>query len=265
MPPRTAMYLNDYDTSRLGLIVESVEGWLDAPSARDRVTQLPKRAGDIILAPEAETAPRALVVSGVVKRTSIAACLAGIAELKERCYAGTNEVRFVDDPERVVYARTERVELTGIAPQFVNPYQRVRIALMCPDPLIYGRTPTVVGIPLATTRVALPLGTAMSAPTIRVMGPATNPVLSIRRPDGTVVQTMGFTLSLLADDYLEIDCELFRATKYAAGVASNVINLWTSGDWLTFDPQDGAAASAIWPTIEVSAGSGEALYRKAYL
>jgi phage-related protein len=267
---QTAMYVNDFDTSSLGLIVTSVDGWRDAPSTRDRTTQLPTRVGAVILAPEAETAPRVITVDGVIdpshagKALTLANLRAAISELQERLYRGTIEVRFADEPDIFVLARCEQGNLIATPPQFMNPKSRVQIRMLCPDPLRYDRNGSVVGFG-ASPRAGTPLGTAVSAPVIRIMGAATNPVITYRNMSGDVKQTMGFTVTLAATDYLEIDCELFTIKKFASGVETNGISLLTSGDFIALDPQDGDYAGSVWPTLEVNAGSGECLYRRAWL
>lgn len=260
----TILYINDFDTSQLGLVVSNVDGWRDAPSTRDRTTQLPQRVGTVILAPEAETAPRQLTIDGTLVRPSLTALRAAMAELQERLYRGTIEIRFSDESDIFILARCEQGQLIATPPQFLNPKSRVRIQLLCPDPLRYDRNGSVVGFGL-TPRVGTPLGTAVSAPVLRIMGAATNPVITYRNMSGDVKQTMGFTVTLGANDYLEIDGELFTIKKFTAGVETNGIALLTSGDFIALDPQDGDYASSVWPTLEVSAGSGEALYRRAWL
>ena len=266
----TALFVNDFDTSSLGLVVTGVDGWRDAPATRDRTTQLPTRVGAVILAPEAETAPRQLVIDGVIDPTaagkagSLANVRAAINELQALIYRGTIEVRFADEPDVFVLARGEQAQLIATPPQFMNPKSRVQIRLFCPDPLRYDRNGSVVGFGVSP-RAGVPLGTAVSAPVIRVMGAATNPVITYRDKSGVVRMTMGFTVTLAATDYLEIDCELFTIKKFASGVETNGITLLTSGDFIALDPQDGDYANAVWPTLEVSAGSGEVLYRRAWL
>jgi phage-related protein len=266
---QTAMYVNDFDTSSLGLIVTSVDGWRDAPSTRDRTTQLPTRVGAVILAPEAETAPRVTTIDGVIdpshagKALTLANLRAAISELQDRLYRGTIEVRFSDEPDIFVLARCEQGNLIATPPQFMNPKSRVQIRMLCPDPLRYSRFASLVDV--NSIRTGIPLGTAVSAPLIRVLGAATNPVITYRDKSGAVRQSMTLTITLAATDYLEIDCELFTITKYVSGVASNGITLLTAGDFIALDPQDGDYANGVWPTLEISAGSAEVLYRKAWL
>lgn len=265
MGTRTAVYVSDYDTSRNGLIVERVDGWIDGLAAADRVTLLPGRVGGVQLPPEAETAPRTITVSGVMKGSSLANLRSNMDSLKERLYRGVVEVRFVDQTDRYVNARCQGFQVPVTAPQFLNPRQRVSFSLLCPDPLIYSTQPTVVGTGSTATRVLLPLGNAPSAPVIKIMGAATNPVLTYRDFRGTSRQTMGFTVTLAATDYLEIDCEMATVTLVASGARTNGMALWTSGDFPVFDPQDGEFDGSNWPTLEVTPGTFEALYRRSWL
>jgi predicted phage tail component-like protein len=258
-----ALFVNDFDCSSLGLVVADVDGHLHAPSSRDKTSQLPQRVGAVILAPEAETAPRTLVITGVLRRASVLSARNALLELQERLYRGTVELRFADDPDKVYYARVTEADWSGNPPQFVNPHGRVSIRATCFDPLVYDRYGSVIGF--SSVRSAVPLGTAVSAPTLRIMGAATNPVVTYRDKSGTSKRTMSFTGTLAATDYLEIDGELFKITKYASGVASQGIALLTSGDFIALDPHDSDPASGVWGTLEVSAGTGECLYRRSWL
>lgn len=263
MSERTAIYINNYDLASLGFITTQVDGWLDAISVNDRTTQLPGRAGVVILAPEAETAPRSLTVNGVIRRSSMALVRTSIDQLKDLLYRGTIEARFVDQIDRVVYARVQEKQVIATQPQFASPHSQVSFRLLCPDPLIYDTQGSAIAI--GATRQATPLGTAVAAPTIRIMGAATNPVLTYRGANGTALKTMGFTVTLASTDYLEIDCELFTVKKFASGVQTSGMSLWTSGDFIALDPQDGDPNASSYPTLEVSAGTGEALYRRTWL
>jgi hypothetical protein len=272
-----AMWVNDYDLSGLGLTVEQVDGWLDSPSVLERETQLPQRAGTVPLAPLAETAPRDIVVTGVVgsRGLSMATCRAYIDALKQRLFAGTIEVTFSDHQDKFVLARCNGKQVTATPPQFANPYSRVTIRLHCPDPLVYAKLPTTVGFgAVASGRSTLPLGTGMAMPMIRV-GPCTNPVLIYRDQRGIERQRMTFTRVIAAAEYLEIDTELGTVTYYTAGVVSNGLAYWTpaaTGSASTekvltgFDPQDGDPQNSAWPTLECSvAAACEAAYRRAWL
>lgn len=262
---RRTMWINGWDVIRAGLIVENVEGWLDGPSVLERVTQLPTRLGAIPLPREAETSPRNVTVNGLLKGTSLTDCRNKIHELRGRLFGGAIEVSFADHPDRIILARCSEHQVVITAPQFALPASRVTIRLLCPDPLAYELLGDAVGF--NSLRAACPLGTAVSYPVIRIAGAVTNPVLSYRDFRGDVRQTMGFTVTLGATEYLEIDTEMATVTRYTAGVAADGIALWTSGDFLTgLDPQDAEPIVGAWPTLEVSpTAEAEAFYRKAYL
>lgn len=263
MPP-TGMWVNDFDTGTIGLIVSSVDGWAHAPSTRDKTSLLPTRVGAIILAPEAETAPRPLVIDGLIRRANQAATKAAILDLQERLYCGTVELRFADDPDKVYYARVTDGDVLAGPYQFANRDARIQIRATCHDPLIYDRYGSVVGF--SSARAPVPLGSAVSAPMLIVSGTTANPAITYRDKSGTVKQTMVFTVTLGANDYLEVDCELFKVTRYTAGVASNGIALLTSGDFLRLDPHDSDPASGVWATLETNGSNlGECHYRRCWL
>lgn len=262
MAVNTAIFINELDLASLGFITESVEGWLDSPSATDRTTQLPGRVGAIILAPETETAPRTISVAGVIKRKSLAGVRTAVDQIKSALSRGTVEVRFVDQQDRVVYARSQDIQVVATQPQFFAPFSKVSFRLFCPDPLIYATQGSIVGFAAATP---VPLGTAVSAPTIRIMGPVTNPTLTYRRADGTITQTMVFNIALTGSDYLEVNCEIDLITKSIAGVRTVDLNLLKSGTFISLDPQDGDPLLGSYPTLSLSGGAGEAQYRKAWL
>lgn len=264
MGQTTALYLNDYDTSRLGFFLRRADGRLAGLSARDRTTGLPKRVGTVPLAREAETAERRIIVLGTIKQATMAGVISSRNELKARFYRGVVEVRFEDDPDKVYYVLAEDADLRGTDPEFVNPVSEVTLTMSCRDPLIYARYPTVVGF--NATKAACPLGTAISLPVLKVSGAVTNPVITYRDVRGASKRTMGFTVALLATEYLEVDCERMQIKKYTAGVAANAESTLTSGDFIQLDPQDADDVTAVWPTLEVSpAASCEAHYRKAWI
>jgi hypothetical protein len=260
----TALYINDYDTSRLGLGIERCDGRRDGLSVKDRVTQVPKRVGEVALAQEAEVTPRVLKVSGWIRGSSVTAARAALDELKSRCYGGTLEVRFADDPERLFYVRAEDCEIRGKDPDFATACVEVTLSLKAFDPLLYARQGTVLGF--TTVRAPVPLGTAISLPTIRIHGAVTNPVITYRDARGVQQGQVGITVTLGATEALDIDCELMKLWRWTAGVRASGEVLPLTGDFMRLDPDDGDAANAVWPTLEVSpACMGEALYRKAWL
>ena len=259
-----AMYLNDYDTSRLGLVVRRADGRHSGVSIRDRITQLPKRAGDVALARESEAAPRRLTVLGTIKKSSIAAVNSARDELKARLYHGTIEVRFDDEPTRMYLARAEDSELRTTDPDFVNPASEVTLSLYVPVPLAFDKLSRVVAF--SATKGDCPIGTAPSLPVLQVAGAVTNPTITYRDFRGASIKTLGLTVTLLATEYLEIDCETSKIYRYTAGVKANADSLMSSGDFFALDSQDADTPNSVWPTLEISPTAAcKAIYRRAWL
>lgn len=267
-----ALYVNDFDVSRLGVIVEDVierhRAGLNFP---DRTTNLPGRVGTIALAREFESNPRRLVVRAHQQASSRAQLIEDVNEFKARIYAGTIEVRFADDSDKVFFCRCEGVDVTPMAPALRKSgitAHTIRATLLAQDPLIYDRHGTVVGF--STAKAEAPLGTAISLPTLRVSGDAsTGFTITYRdfRGDSVATLTLSSTISVSSTESVEIDFELGNITH---SDGSNLISaLSTDSDFLEhgLDFQDAAGSTGPWPTIEINATgvTGSALYRKTYL
>lgn len=261
----TALFVNDFDTSRLGFILRRVEGRDASVVARDRTTGIAKRVGEIPLARDFETATRVITCLGTLRTVSMATTLAYRDELKGRLFSGVTEVRFNDKPDRMYLVKPTDIGIAGTDPQFDNPVSEITMTLVCHDPLAYDKL--CLGIGFGATLQPCPLGTAPSLPTIKIAGAVTNPVLTYRDFRGVAKKTMGFTVALGASEYLEIDNELMQINRYTAGVKANGLGLLSSGDFIMLDPQDGDPSDAAWPTLECSPApvGAEAFYRRSYL
>lgn len=260
---KTALFLNDFDTSGLGLMVTDVQGWLDSYELRDKLADLPGRLGQLLMSPSPVTVPRQLIISGVLRTASNAVLRASCLDLVERAGHGLVEVRFVDDPLKVFFARLQTFKRTAIGPALAGNAAQVMLTMLGEDPLIYSTQPTVAAF--GAYRGVCPLGSAPSAPVIHIFGPVTNPVLRYRGNDGELLRSLTLTVVLASTDYLEIDSDAMTIVKYVSGVPSNGISLLTSGDFIVLDPNDGDYQNGSWPTLEVSGGTGEALYRQTWI
>lgn len=262
----TAIYLNDYNPRRLGYVVERVEGWADVAALQPTAQDVPGRAGELALTGALGTmSPRTVTVYGTLLAASAAALVAARRDLIERASRGLIELRTVDAPDVMHQGILTGLVTAAYDRQFRavgRKGERVTLTFTCLDPRAYSTAPTVVA--LATTRAPCPLGSAPVAPLVRIFGAATNPVLTYRGISGVVRQSLGFTLTLAAADFLEIDCEAKTVTKSVSGVVSNAIDTLSSGDFPTLDPGDGDYGASAWPTLELSAGAGEVAYRKAW-
>lgn len=260
--PLRGLFLNDYDLTRIGFTLENeIQGWRNGLTVRDRTTQLPGRVGTVALARTFETEGRMLTLTGMQKANSLAILLPWYRELKQRAQEGTVEVRFIDDQDKVYYARAENVEVIGQPPSLQHPANRVRLSFLCPDPLIYDRNGSVAGFSAAAGEI--PLGTANVFPIIRINGAVTNPVITYKDFRGDTIATFGLTAVIASGEWREIDMNLSKVTD-ESGV--NQISEWSSGSFFALDSQDSAGEDGPYGTLEISPTADcDVLYRKSYL
>ena len=268
-----AMWSNDFDITRIGMLVgDLVDEHRSGLTFPDRTTKLPGRVGTIALAREFESSPRRIVVEAVQTAQSSSRIVDDIADMKLRAYNGEVELRFTDNPDRIYYARCESFKTTLMAPSLrvggKQAMHRVRMTWLCQDPLAYDRNSSVIGF--STAKAEVPLGSAISTPTIIIHGPSTGSVLTLTYKDiAGVVQTSlklsGAAAVMSSTEAITIDNELSNI-DHSDGTDLTSSLTSTSG-FIFFDPQDGAGSDGPWGTIELSAAgvSCEALYRRAWL
>jgi hypothetical protein len=265
----TALRVNGVDLAeRFGFFATSIGGWLGmtalttpaaSVSGRDGALALPAHVGtgrsvQLVLTTQATTPEtrreRERGLSGLLR-------------------AGQVRVRVEDGlPGPVqIEGRLRALAILPYGPSLTPLASQATIDLIC-DEEVYWRDvePATRALAVAGTRYTLTLGTAPSSPLIRLMGPATNPVLTYRDAGGAVARTAGFTVSLASTEYLDLDMRRGVIHRVASGVATNGIALLTSGQFpWALDPQDGDRGTAAWPTVEVSAGTGEVLWWRQWL
>lgn len=257
-----AVVINEQDLAAFGFIAESVTGVLDAPSVSYPTTKVPGRAGVVRLAIEPEMAPREIRLVGTLEATEPGTVDLMVGRLKQ-WLRGDLELRTGYDLTKVYRAVCTSVVATTLDPQHLSWYAPMTLTFTCDDPRAYGAEAQVIGF--AGTRTPLPLGTAPSEPIIRIMGPATDPILTYRAANGAVLATHGFTIGLTTTDYLGLSTASATARVSRLGTETNAIATEASGDFLIFDPADGDPSAGAWPTIEVSSGTGEAIYQRVFL
>lgn len=256
--------INGTDLASLGLEITEAPDWLDAPKWSQDLATIPGRVGGVFSGP-VKVGARDLGLVGVLRAATLSARRTAEDAIKD-LLAGTVALQ-VDDgvnPVReirgVCYQSTFRALGHPLVPLV---HGAVSLALTCPDGM--WRDPAVRVIGFGASATALPLGTGPSTPIVRLFGAATNPTLTYRAASGVVVATMAFTATLGASDYLEIDASRATITRSTAGVVTNGMSLLTSGSFFALDPRDGSYGASSWPTLEVSAGTGEAIYVRQWL
>lgn len=260
--PTGLLYVNDVDVATLGVAVtRSVRGAWDGVEVRQPAAPVLGRLGRLALTDTPPALPRQIVALGR-QEAADTATLQGLEDrLKRLVQDGIVRVRVGDRSDREWEARG-RIRITPLAAWQTRTAQDVELVFDCDDPVAQATADTVVDFSGGAT--ACPLGTAPSAPIIRIGDTVTNPVVTLRDRFGQVVQTMGFTISIGAGEWLDIDCE--AQTIVDQDGANQASTFDGSTEFIELNPYDGAGTSGPWPTLECSGGGlAIAEYRKRWL
>jgi hypothetical protein len=258
-----AVYLNETPLDSIGIWVEDISARFHGVQRTYPTIALPGRQG-VVLAAEPETSARLLTISGTIDPAARTLTARSTAEdrLKALAYGALIKV-ITDDDEtapRQIDGVCEDVRITPVVHPMVTQLSRFQLTVKCPDPTWYDVTGQLIGF--NATPSPVPLGTAPSGGLIRVAAPSwsanvTNPVVVYRNAAGVTLQTLGFTLTLVAgNDYLEIDLDRQTIVEYQSGVVRNAIGDLTSGEFFALDPMDGDPFSASYPSLALTSSGG---------
>lgn len=263
-PPQAApLTLNGTDLATLGFVLEAAPGWKDAPPRSTASVVRPGRAGAYRSAATQENV-RKLTLQGTVRGSTFPDARAKIDAIRALLVSAQPAViTFPDDATRSVSGYLDQfVTDIGNGPSMIATALRARLDFSLLDPYAYDVTAQALAVSAAVVRAAL--GTAPSFPVITIAGAATNPVLSLYRHDGTLVGTLGLTLTTVGGDSLVIDMDRKTITKNGASVLAAL----SSGDFFALDPAVLQVGLGSTPTdqgyVTVSSGSGTMSYRRAW-
>lgn len=255
--------INGTDLSTLGFHLSRANGWKDAPK-RSRATAVrPTRAGALRTGADVE-APRTLTLEGTIIAADADGVRTAIDELRAailRTQPAT--IILPDAPTRYLLAWLDGHTIdAGAGPSMIQRMLTTRFDLSLLDPYAYDVAQQTITLGAGVNRA--PLGTAPSFPVITISGAATNPIVTLKRWDGTTLATLGLTLTTIAGDTLVIDMDAKTIKKNGASVLANL----TSGDFFALDPataqQNYGALAAEQPYVVTSSGAGTTVYRRAW-
>lgn len=260
--------VNGIDLTTYGFTINTTDGVFDGGVRTLIAVPVAGSAG--IMVTGGIESPRVVELSGSLTSAAktVAGRLANEDAFKDLVRGGL--VRLTRDDGsttvRTITGHVERLGLTTIGHPVAPTDLRVTLRLACLESYWQAVEPS--SRVLGATRATLVLGTAPSTPIIRIMGSATNPVVTYRDAGGTAQRTITLTITLAATtDWIDLDMRTRKITKYLSGVVTNGYTTMstTSNFPFAFDPQDGDFFTSAWPTLEVSAGTGIAYWNKAYL
>ncbi len=264
------VWVNDIDLADYGFVLGADPAHRAMPSFTDASMALLGAIGPTWAGEPVQVAPRRLTIAGSVRAASSSALLTAIDALKQIATQGAVRIRFADHADRE-FRDCRLVDFSAPSPAAVlsNLGANLSITFEDLDPLAYDLNQQ--GIPLSTGRAALPIGTAPSFPILVIHGGGASLsgiTATYRDAVGVARQSMGFTLSLGANDYLIVDCLRARVIVSTAGVQADSLASWTSGDFFVIRSADGSSELGQYPTIELT-GTGTPMgtiyYSRAWL
>lgn len=264
------MFSNGRDLAADGWILIAIGDWMRAPTFNRSVIALPGIAG-VIPGAQQTTDPRTIELTFRRYLTSILDRDSAVLTLKDRL-RGKLWVRFDDAPTRVIRAVAGPVLVrpTHALTPFSVATIEATVTLTCYDAASYDTEPRILA--LATTPTEIPLGDLPSIARIMWGGAwtaTTVRTLILRDVGGVPRQTITFTAptgkSLASTDHHEILTGKRYVTKVTSGgTRTNEYDWYTSGGWLVLDPAFQDRDRTRYATVEISAGTAQIIYRKAY-
>jgi hypothetical protein len=269
------IYLDGRPAADLSLYVYSMEeGWWGGPDVQRAMPRpAPGQAGVQLSGYSYPMMPaRQVKVNGkiVTSANTVAARVAAESVLRDTLLNQGLVWMQLDDginPLRGADVFIERVRIRPVGHPLVAVVSEVELSCTSPSALWRLASGTAVAIAAASTRYTLPLGTAPSAPIIRVMGAATTPSVVYRNSAG-VVQVQIAVPTLTSTEYADLNMETLTLQKVSSGTGTDIsglITVTTGSLPFALDPAHGNYELSAWPTLEVTAGTAEVLYTKRYL
>lgn len=266
--PRPALYLNGVDLATLGYVVERVEGLDDAPEGALPTAPVAGMAGTLALSQRPVIEPRQITVNGHIVATSQTAVDTTLGQLKALASGGPVRLVSVRNTARMAVAEFRGAIESPLTRQYRQDKARVALRFTASDPYLYDVAGQVIGLTVVGTAYPLTLGTAPVRPLLRIFGAVTNPGFVYRDATGTARCTLGYTVTLGANDRLEHNFDTGVVITVGAGTPTLNYGTWTTkaDGPLVLDPHDGDPLSDVGPTVELtgSGATGELLYRRAY-
>jgi len=267
---RLMAWIEGQDLASVGYVVREVPGARSVPEATRASVVIPGRAG-VASAGLYDVAPaRPVSIVGTLQAPTPAQLEDRYDALMAMLVGRTVTLRIANRTAREAQARfVGSTERWGSGPRFRTRAVELELRFALEGVYWTDTQPTVIAQAAGALASPLLMGTAPCFAVIRVMGPATNPVVTIRDVTAAVVASIGLTRVLTATDYAEIDLARFAVTRVQSGVASNDLAAQTSGDFFALSPEwCGPWVGSAWvatPTIEVSSGAVEILYYRSWI
>lgn len=264
------LYVNDFDLGRLGTALTNPTGLRDAVATVDQAEALAGGGlGAAITSRRPDRSARVLRLQFLLAGDTRDQARHALREMQYRMQSAPGtlaRLRLFDDATKELQARIQSFT-TSVATRDLTAYD-VDTMWLCPDPQWYDvRALSLPGV-AAPGRLPLPLGTGTAQPLLVLSntgGAFTAPVVTYRHADGTVLAQLALTpnAGLSTGDTLVYD--LARRTLIKNGTTNMLRYLSDDSRFFWCDPRaHGDFLREAWPTVEASAGTLSATYRRGW-
>ena len=251
--------------AEFGFVASSVDGLWNAPPVTLNEQAIYQREGTILLDDEPTTPPRDLVVPGVIVGVD-----QGDFETKWLALKRFLGPRGTVD-HTLVFGNQNAQQITArymgnaqgpLSPQMRQRKVVVELHFHANDPVLMDAADQTVSEAVAGTPAPIPLGTERSRGKTQstLAGSAASLTFTYKHYDGTPLGSLTLTHAFVASDVVVVDHDEMTITLN--GVAAN--DLLSNGDFFRFDPRNGDARLAHWPTVEVDHGELLVTYRRRW-
>jgi hypothetical protein len=257
----TILYLNDTPAENYGLGLRSANWWDSVVFERPSIAlagQLGQVAGNVGIG-----APRELSITALLEATSVNDRRTKLDNIARDLSAGVNEIRIQDDTARVLLARFIRYTVGAFSenPYGGQPYVEVTLEFVADDPVWKDKTASSYAV--TTSGVDIPLGSLPNYGVIELTG-ASSPTITYKAHTGSTVATLALSYTWATGETYRVDLGLQTIDKVVAGVRTNAISAYSTGDFFDLDPVDADAGSSSSPSLTVSTGTATFYYRRSW-
>lgn len=261
-----SLYLNgvDIEAEFPGLYVSELPDVLHRVQSLVDSVEVPGFAGAYPIGPArvpSRTITIGLFITGLASTLAVRSMLQNLEAL---CGHGLIPLRTVDRSDLTIYARVRELRPAAFQPQVVSTGAAIELLADAPSP--YWRDTLAKSYGFGTTLTVIPTGTAPMPFLLRILGDplsataVVDPKFWYYDAAGILIRSSTFTISLGADDYLEIDSSpgAMAIMKSVGGTLTQDDTLLTAG--LFPQPLDPTAHGNYYlgqfPKVKLTATSG---------
>lgn len=252
--------VNGYDVSGLGFFM--ARGSAKKNSSRQPVgVRAQGRAGMRKTVALFDEDVRILSIEGDIQGSSAADARTKLDTFSAVVGEGPVQLIFGDQPARFITGEMTGFEAVSYGPEQTATRFNIRVTMLCVDPYFYDTSDTVVTT--TTSFAALALGDGVVRPQFKITGAATNPTITVRDDaDVTIFQITFPVYSLAGAATVIVNADTMTVLEGA----TNRIDKCGVLQFPVLDPRIHALyRTSVWPDANVSSGTLEVRYKKAWL